>query len=131
MFQVPHRLPIGIERSRMGPVEFSRRAAPALADAYRHEQGVMQIFEECAKDIHGGEKIAYTAFNKDPRVKEDWGKDRLAMAAPPVGNGARNRSNESQITNLLADDVRARAAKDTPEKTPCARARACPRSVFV
>ena len=38
LFQVPNRLPIGRDRTRMSHAEFARRAQPALLDAYHHEQ---------------------------------------------------------------------------------------------
>lgn len=110
MFNVPNRLPIGNERSRMGATEFARRSAPALADAYRLEQGVLKIMEDATKDIHGGEKMAYAAFNKAPRVKEEFFKERMAAASPHPSFFSQK---QPQMTNLLVDDVRSQPSPAT------------------
>ena len=61
MFQVPHRLPLGEERARMSHQEYARRAAPALADAFKHEQAVQDIIQKQSQNRNGGEKVAAVA----------------------------------------------------------------------
>lgn len=102
LFQVPNHVPIGRERLRMSDAEYERRAAPALADAYRHEQGVKDIINDVGRNIHGGDIMRSIIFAQPLRRNtgaDDWGVDRVRNIDPYSGS-----SNVSQIHNLFDDD---------------------------
>jgi hypothetical protein len=108
MFQVPHRLPLGAERAHMSHTEYARRAAPALRDAFQHEQAVQDIITKQAQNRNGGEKVAAVAFGRDANAfahRDMWGVDRVRNLDPHAG-----RDNQSSIT--FADDVSAPPSHD-------------------
>ena len=103
LFQVPNRLPIGRDRSRMSRQEFARRAAPALQDAFQHEQAVKDIISDQARPKYGSEAMASIAFNQKRRDNhDDWGIDRIRNIDPNAEFAAMNKG--SQDVARLFDD---------------------------
>ena len=67
MFKVPHKMPVGAERSHMHPYEYNRRAGMALADARSHERDVMDVIQQQTRNPIGGQQMAQVAFNQRER----------------------------------------------------------------
>ena len=107
LFQVPNRLPIGRDRTRMSHAEFARRAQPALTDAYHHEQAVKGIIADQGRPKYGSDQMAAIAFNQ-PRIdkKDDWGIDRIRNVDPNAEAANWNKGSKD-VARLFDDDFAA------------------------